>query len=450
MACNERCPFCNVPAEDYRVLTPPDQVILDELEGFLEAGAKTLTISGGEPTLLRKRLIELVRRARRGGVQFVELQTNAVLITTGYAAALVEAGVTSAFVSFLSHRPELHDELTGLEGSWAKCLAGIDALLDAGARVTLNPVMARTTQHLVPEYMDFVAQRLPRVRFVSMSAVQPHGRGKRHLDLMPDYAVLRTAVPAARARALVHGIGVVNPYCGLPLCVGWNDDPAHSVEAWEGRRGGWRQTQGLENRGDKSHGACCAGCALRTRCGGAWHAYWTVRGGSGISPPVGVVEPWSGLGDPLFQGVVEAPHGPDELTYRRLNLSDQPTVWLFTARLSRADESAILGSQCTDLAVMARPEPLLRSRSTLRALGRLVRAGRTLQPQARVRVTVGLELEGVSDAASVTTAVDVLAELGVDAIRLLSDDARWSRYGALLRQRGLDIGHVRPKRKWDA
>ena len=101
MACNERCPFCNVPAEDYPKLTPPEAEIAEQLQTFLDTGAQTLTISGGEPTLLRRRLLALVADARAGGIRSIELQTNAVLITPDYASALYTAGLTSAFVSCL-------------------------------------------------------------------------------------------------------------------------------------------------------------------------------------------------------------------------------------------------------------------------------------------------------------------------------------------------------------
>ena len=443
MACNERCPFCNVPAEDYEVLSPPMEAIRRELQPFLDDGAKTLTISGGEPTLLRKRLVTLVTEARAGGVQFVEIQTNAVLVTPDYARDLAAAGVTSAFVSFLSHVPALHEALTELEGSFEKCLAGIDAMLDAGIRVTLNPVMATATQGLIGDYIDFIANRLPRVKFVSMSAVQPHGRGKHHLELMPDYGVLRTSVPDARRRAERHGIEVVNPYCGLPLCIGWDDDPTHSVEAWESRRGGWRQTQGIENRGDKSHGPPCRACAVRTRCGGAWHAYWEQRGGAGIAPPVRVVEPW-GVGPHVncSQSVVRAPFGPDAATFEALDARTEPTVWLATPRLANGDAGRLLRSPCTDLGIRSSVEPLMRSRTTLKAVRRLVRAGHALQPQARVRVYVGLEVDDLA-LGVVTGAVDVLVGLGVDAVRLLSDDARWSRIAiGLGRARRVDIQHI--------
>lgn len=54
MAGNERCPFCNLPAEDYPVRTPPPAEIAAELDAFVASGERTLTISGGDPILLRR------------------------------------------------------------------------------------------------------------------------------------------------------------------------------------------------------------------------------------------------------------------------------------------------------------------------------------------------------------------------------------------------------------
>lgn len=415
MACNERCPFCNVPVEAYPRPTPPDAEVDAALDAFVAAGERTLTISGGEPTLLRRRLLGLIRRARDRGIDLVELQTNAILIDADYAVALAAAGLTSAFVSLLSHVPEHHDALAGLSGAFPRCLAGIDALLDAGVRVTLNPVTAQRTQALLADYVDFVAARLPRVRSISASAVQPHGRAVEHPDLLPDYAILGPTVREARRRAGAHGLELVNPYCGLPLCVGWEDGQDVSVEAIEARLGGWRDTPGVENTGDKRHGAPCAGCALRTRCGGAWHAYWALRGGSGLTPPLRLVSPWVGT-------------GPGQAVLRALgDAPDAPTLWLWTTSLPPVD--ALLASPVTDVALEARA-PL--SRDTLRALRRLARQERP--PARRVRVRVGLR----GAAPALVEAVDVLVAVGVDAIRLLDADPRVAA-ALVARHPGVDL-----------
>ena len=444
MACNERCPFCNVPAEDYDKLTPPEDETLAELQQFLDAGAQTLTISGGEPTLLRKRLLRLVARAREGGVRFVEIQTNATLIDDRYAEQLAEAGVTSAFVSLLSHVPEHHDALAGLDGAFPKCLRGIDALLDHGIRVTLNPVTASLTEELVADFVDFVAERLPRVTFISMSAVQPHGRARHDVSgLLPDYAVLGRTIRQARVRAEAHGIDLVNPYCGLPLCVGWSDDPEQSVEAIEAQGGGWQRTPGLDNLGNKRHGAPCHRCAVRTRCGGAWHAYWDVRGGSGIHAPVEVVEPWTADG-PAAQVQVVSPGGPTAGALAHADSTTASTVWLWTDSLAPGDAQRLLDSRVTDLALELHSVDPAWLKPVLKEVQRLVRIGRTLQPQTRLRVWVALRPAEATNPQAILRTGSLAAALGVDGVRLLSADRRWARVAEALgrAQPGLDVAHL--------
>ena len=411
MACNERCPFCNVPVEDYAQPTPAAETTLLELDAFIATGEQTLTISGGEPTLLRKRLLEVVATARSRGILFVELQTNAVLLDTQYARELAAAGLTSAFVSLLSHVPEHHDELAGLAGAFTRCIAGIDALLDAGIPVTLNPVVARQTQTLLPQYVHFVADRLPGVSSISLSAVQPHGRAGRDgraEDLLPDYAVLGPAVTEARRIATDRGLSMVNPYCGLPLCVGWDDDPGRSVEAIEADAGGWRTTPGVENTGDKHHGAPCRRCALRPRCGGAWRAYWQVRAGSGLRAPILLVSPWEGVG--IDQTVVTA---LTSTAQKELRAAATTTRWWWTEKLTEID----LDLPFTHLAIELPAHRL--EIATIKLLRRVDRP-----------VHVGLRVG--DEPLDLGAILGVLQQLGVEHVALLGGVA-WEPMAAALR-----------------
>ncbi|MEZ4219921.1 MAG: radical SAM protein [Polyangiaceae bacterium] len=420
MACNERCPFCNVPVEDYAQPTPPRESILTEVDAFIAAGEQALTISGGEPTLYRDRLLEATRRAREGGILFVEVQTNAVLIDDAYAAAMRDAGVTSAFVSLLSDEPELHDRLAGLDGAFARCLGGIDALLAAGIHVTLNPVIAFATQLRVARYIDFVAARLPGVRTISLSAVQPHGRAAKDDSLLPDYALLGPEVRRARQRAQHHGILLLNPYCGLPLCVGWDDDSSTSVEAIEAelrRRAEGHAPRGVQNQGDKSQAKPCLDCALRPRCGGAWNEYWRDRQGSGLRAPLQRHEPWTRerFGGP-GQTVVHAPKGVDDDVLAQLSRQDTPTKWLLLHRLRHDELQRARRSGATDVALWASVADLSQDQETPTVLRTLAREQARLDAQHRLRVVLGL-----TEMTSFRAAFELIrgyADL-VEAVRLL-------------------------------
>jgi len=421
-ACNERCPFCNVPMEDYAVRTPPMEQLREELKAILDSGAKTLTLSGGEPTLYRERVIELCQEATTNGVQFIEIQTNAVLVDTDYARAMAKAGVTSAFISLLANTPEQHDRLAGLEGAFEPCLRGIDAFLDAGIRVALNPVIAFETQQMLPDYVDFVAQRLPGVSSISCSAVQPHGRAAKNHALLPDYAVLGESVRKALKRAELHGIELVNPYCGVPLCIGWESASEQSVEAFEARRGGF-DTMGLDNTGNKRQGTPCQKCGLRSRCGGAWHAYWELRDGSGISAPFTSTTPWESAHDPEFQTLVHAPQGPEETHWKRLADTRTPATWLWTTRLSREDRERIVDSPVTDVAFEYIHGETGEDRESLRSLRSLQRQMENWPDQQRIRFWWGIPLANSGAQESAAKAVGLAHALGASGVTLLTDSS---------------------------
>lgn len=419
MACNERCPFCNVPVENYPQPTPMERELEAQVDALLAGGGQTLTLSGGEPTLLRKRLLRLIRRARSGGIPFVELQTNAVLIDAAYAAELAEAGLTSAFVSLLGHEAADHDHLAGLSGAFPRCLAGLDALAGVGVELTLNPVVARRTQAKIADYVEFVGRRLPSVRSISLSAVQPHGRAAENLaELLPDYPVLAVEVPRAQQVAKKLGIQLLNPYCGLPLCVGWAADRERSVEAIEAEMGGWRPTLGLENLGDKVQGPACAGCAWRTRCGGAWRPVWTERGGAGIVPPQERTDPWiRGAAENPAQQVIRGLPAPSPASFAALKEAKGPTVWLHVGALARGDAVRIQHSGCTDLALDLDPRGLLarepRLVGTLHEARGVLAANRDRPPTHKVQVHLRVRGEEGPDMLAL---LQWAARVGVDRV----------------------------------
>jgi hypothetical protein len=192
------------------------------------------------------------------------------------------------------------------------------------------------------------------------------------------------------------------------------------VEAVEAAAGGWQLTPGIENTGDKEHGVPCRRCALRTRCGGAWRAYWRVRGGSGLAAPAVSNPPWEGPGDPAAQTVVAAPEGVDKAHWVALRTALTPTVWLHTPVLRKGDALRLARSGCTDLALELDPAGLSRPGSpafarvgrTLQQLRRLLGLTANAQPQRRLRVW--LRLRADAPPADRAAAIEWARAQGVD------------------------------------
>ena len=279
-ACNARCLFCNVEClpEERK---SDDRILRDVMKAVLISGSRPggrISISGGEPGLYRG-LPSLVRLFRSKKVSKIEVQTNALCFADRSLAALVaSAGATSAFVSLHSHSPGTHDFLTGVKGSYARSLKGIDNLLSCGLEVVLNPVICSRNYRAAAKYMAFVSKRFPEIKYISLSVVQPRGRALKNGRIVPDYALISPYISDALSRADAEGLVIHNPICGLPLCVGgWHERADRSVEY---------SLSKLDRRRDvgKIYPDFCSVCSVKTVCGGVWPEYMDIHGVSGLKP----------------------------------------------------------------------------------------------------------------------------------------------------------------------
>ena len=136
--CNERCVHCYLDHEDHGEMTTSEvKGVLDQLRA---AGTLFLTFSGGE-VFLRKDFFELLAYARQ--LHFdVCLKTNGVLIDAVRAHRLKEMGVRKVQISIYSGRPEVHDAITKLPGSFTRSIAAVKFLKQQGLQAAIAcPIM---------------------------------------------------------------------------------------------------------------------------------------------------------------------------------------------------------------------------------------------------------------------------------------------------------------------
>src|SRR5580704_11753032 len=135
--CNERCIHCYLDHDDHGEMTTAE--IKDLLDQMAAAGVFYLTISGGE-ILMRRDFFEILEHAR-ARTFCIKLKTNGVLIRKKEAARLRELGVESVQISVYSHRPEVHDAITKMPGSFRQSIAAVRLLRDEGLPVTMANVL---------------------------------------------------------------------------------------------------------------------------------------------------------------------------------------------------------------------------------------------------------------------------------------------------------------------
>lgn len=296
--CNERCVFCNfIPETEPNAKRRSESDARDFIDRLALTPGSQLSISGGEPTL-RKELPALIRHAKAKGIGRVQIQTNATLIDPELARTLKEAGLTEAFVAFHSHVPEIQDELTGLPGSFAKTVAGIRNCLAAGLETAVNTVITTKNHRDFAGFVDFVQENFKGISHLSLAIVQPHGKARDRLDLLPKYSEIADELRAGLARAKELGLTVDNHYCSLPLCYWAPEDVADTLEFKESTYlrlhcgdGGVDGRIAMVIR-DKTQGEPCACCWLKNFCFGVWKEYVDHHGFGDIAPSAFSLKFW--------------------------------------------------------------------------------------------------------------------------------------------------------------
>jgi radical SAM protein with 4Fe4S-binding SPASM domain len=126
--CNLKCRMCYI---DNKKSDLPDKLIYGLLDQVSGHGIR-LEILGGEP-LMRKNILEIIKYAKsESRIPFISLYTNGTEATREMAEELREAGLDAILVTLVSHIEEVHDQFTGIPGSWKKTVAGIKELVRAG------------------------------------------------------------------------------------------------------------------------------------------------------------------------------------------------------------------------------------------------------------------------------------------------------------------------------
>jgi GTP 3',8-cyclase len=236
--CNLRCSYC-MPAEGLDWL--PDETVLtdDEVVRLIDIGIRLLGIrevrfTGGEP-LVRRGLVDIVRRTREVGPDVeISLTTNALGLSRT-AEALAAAGLDRINVSLDSIRAETFAEITRRD-RMSDVLAGLAAARAAGlGPIKINAVLLRgLNDDQAPELLRWSIAEGYDLRFIEQMPLDAQHRWRRTEMIVAEEILGAleaefTLTPATEPRGsapaelfLVDGgpatVGVIasvtRPFCG--------------------------------------------------------------------------------------------------------------------------------------------------------------------------------------------------------------------------------------------
>lgn len=135
-----------------------------------------VVLTGGEPLLIWDDLIPCISFFKSKGI-VVSLNTNAALMTDEKAELLAGNDI-SLLVSFPCSDPHVNDAITGVPGSFANIVKGLDILSETGVRFSCNMVVSKLNLKYIEETVTFLHQRY-RIKRMSLSRVgKPVNAGK--------------------------------------------------------------------------------------------------------------------------------------------------------------------------------------------------------------------------------------------------------------------------------
>ncbi|MDO8749078.1 MAG: radical SAM protein [Candidatus Omnitrophota bacterium] len=141
-ACNLECPHCRAQAQKSR---SPDELSTLEAKRFIDqlsALAKPILVFSGGEALVREDIYELIHYAHQRGLK-ATLATNAALIDQETAGRLKESGIVLTAVSIYGSTAQAHDDFCGRPGAFARTLAGIENIKNAGIKLQINTTITR-------------------------------------------------------------------------------------------------------------------------------------------------------------------------------------------------------------------------------------------------------------------------------------------------------------------
>ena len=291
--CPLECAHCynNLPMSDRearRTELSTDEIkrVLDELA---EVGCLWLLFTGGE-IFARADFHDIYLHAKQRGF-LITLFTNGTLITERVADFLKEYPPFAIEITLYGRTKATYESLTGIPGSFERCLRGIDLLIDRGLPLKLKTVGLTINKHEIFAMKKFaeekgleftfdamvnprtdcssspLAVRLTPAEIVALDLAEPE-RVPELRRLAIDYA---PAPPAEGELREVYDCGgginsfAIDPYGNLSICVLSHFDEYNVRDG--SVREGWEKF--LRRVRDKriSRVTKCTTCALKSLCG---------------------------------------------------------------------------------------------------------------------------------------------------------------------------------------
>lgn len=223
--CNEKCLFCNyIPNKDITYFKHNFEWIKKEIDKLYSrrkwlVSNVLLSFSWWEPCLWWENLFKSISYAKKLWFWYIQIQTNATIISNSFAKKLKDSWLDEAFVSLHSDNNDVLDKITLLNNSFDLTIKWIDNLKKYWINIVLSHVLNKFNYLFYSDFIEYIYKNNIS-KIVSLWIIQPHWESEKHLDkLLVDYNLLVPYIKKWNELAKKYDINIWLHYCSLPLCV---------------------------------------------------------------------------------------------------------------------------------------------------------------------------------------------------------------------------------------
>ena len=188
-ACNSRCQFCPQPpcGDDGECYA-----IASEILKRVSLENCHINITGGEPTLNKKKFLEFMREFKQywPTVHPVVLTNGRSFTDANFVATLFsifDSTEISFAIPLYSDSAILHDQVVGVKGAFGETLRGLYNLALYRVEIELRFVVSKLSIHRLPNLVEFIGANLPFISRIAVMGIEPMGNCRsRWLDFWID------------------------------------------------------------------------------------------------------------------------------------------------------------------------------------------------------------------------------------------------------------------------
>jgi His-Xaa-Ser system radical SAM maturase HxsC len=255
--CDNYCLMCSQPPKDR-----DDSWLFDRAKkvvSLLPEGARSLSLTGGEPTLHAEELVGLLEHCERSAPALsIHLLSNGRRFADlAFARRFAAVGLADIMTGIPVYAPEpgLHDYIVQASGAFDDTIHGILNLASLGQAVEIRVVVQRHTVPVLADLATFIARNLPFVAQVALMGLEMTGLARPNSELV-------WADPADYQRELVEAVGILTT-AGIPTRI-YN----HQLCVLDQRL--WPYTVRSISDWKNDYLDVCRSCSVREACGGVF------------------------------------------------------------------------------------------------------------------------------------------------------------------------------------